>query len=208
KGIHGTDAQIAALMRASQRSTIARFMAEALKDLPVFKREEASFKAVRGDTFGFLQNEQVGANLQALHAAFQDFETVLTLPAMKDAVSVMQGITAKLREFEALLAAHPTAGKIITEVGAALGALFVLLAGATTTIWLTIPALRTFNMMIQRIQQSAMLGGGGPGKTGINPLNSKVTLGLGLLDLGASMTGAPAWLQHTITGATIGAMGG
>src|SRR6185312_15732330 len=208
KGIHGTDAQIAALMKASQRSTIARLWAEVLKDMPVFQREEASFKAVRGDTFDFLQNQQVGANLQALHAAFTDFETVLTMPAMKDAVSLMQGITAKLREFEAILAAHPTAGKVITEIGSALGALFVLLAGATTTIWLTIPALRGFNRMIQQIQQTAIIGGGGTGKPGINPMNSKVTLGLGLLDLGASVTGAPAWLQHTLTGATIGAMGG
>lgn len=151
KGIHGTEAQIDALMKASQRTTIARFLAEALKDLPVFKREEATNAAQRNDPLKFLMDTQVQANLQALNAAFENFKTVMGLPAMKDALGLLKSLTDALNQFSEFITKHPTLGKYLTEIGTAAAAVGTVLAGVTTTVWLTAPALKMFKGLLGEI---------------------------------------------------------
>lgn len=151
KGIHGVEAQIDALGKASQRSTIARFLGEALKDLPVFKREEATNQAQINDPLKFLMDKQVNANLQALNAAFENFKTLMGLPAMKDALAMLQKLTQALNEFADFLTKHPTLGKYLTEVGTAAAAVGTTLAAVTTTVWLTAPALKMFKGLLGEI---------------------------------------------------------
>lgn len=141
-GIHGTEAQLIALARASQRSTIAGMLADLIKDRPTILREQQNIQNTRTGVFQhFAQNDPV-AKLQQLQAAWDKMLVSLAGPAMDDAVRVLNATTTALNAVGAWASAHPTTARVLTDTAVGLGALATGLGALSTAIFLLGPALK------------------------------------------------------------------
>ena len=76
-GIHGTDEQLVALLKASQRSTIAGALAELLKDRVAIEKEQQNIKNTTPDVFTHFASQDPDAKLQQMQAAFDKLMTTL-----------------------------------------------------------------------------------------------------------------------------------
>jgi hypothetical protein len=141
-GIHGTEAQLTALMTASQRSTIAGALAELLKDMPAILKEQANIRATNPDAFTHFAGQDPEAKLQQFQAAFDKLMTTMGSSGMGDAVALMDKVTAGLNKLADWAKANPDEARIAFDVAGGLGAIAVALGTLSTAIFLFGPALK------------------------------------------------------------------
>jgi len=165
KGIHGSADQITALMRASQRSTIAGILADMLKDQPAIQKEAENIRNTRPDVASYFAQNDPAAKLQQMQAAFDKLTTTLGSSAMDDAVKLMNAVTAGLNSLSAWAEAHPTMARVLTDTGIAMGALATGLGTLSTAIFVFGPALRLLG--IGGAAGAAAGGGGLAGAAGV-----------------------------------------
>jgi len=165
KGIHGSADQITALMRASQRSTIAGMLADLLKDQPAIEKEAQNIRNTRPDVASYFAQNDPAAKLQQMQAAFDKLTTTLGSSAMDDAVKLMNAVTAGLNSLSAWAEAHPTMARVLTDTGIAMGALATGLGTLSTAIFVFGPALRLLG--IGGAAGAAAGGGGLAGAAGV-----------------------------------------
>lgn len=141
-GIHGSENQIVALMKASQRSTIAGFMADLLKDMPAILKEQQNIINTRPDVADHFAKLDPAAKLQQMQAAFDKLMTTLGGAAMDDAVKLMDSVTGGLNRLAEFGRDHPTMSRVLVDTATGLGALAVGLGTLSTAIFLLAPALK------------------------------------------------------------------
>jgi hypothetical protein len=141
-GIHGTDNQLVALLKASQRSTIAGALAELLKDMPAILKEQQNILNTKPDAFSHFAGQDPEAKLQQLQAAFDKLMTTLGSSAMGDAVKLMDAVTAGLNRLADWARENPGEARALTDLAAAASAIGIALGSLSTAMFLFGPALR------------------------------------------------------------------
>ena len=157
-GIHGTEDQITALLRVSQRATIAGFLADVLKDAPVIAKEQANIQATRPDVAAYFASQDPAAKVQQMQSAFDKLMTTMGGAAMGDAVSLMNAVTSGLNGLSAWAEKNPGIARVLTDTAAGLGALGVALGTLSGVLLAFGPALRLLGIVGAG---GAAAGGGG-----------------------------------------------
>lgn len=129
-GIHGTEAQITALMKASQRSTIAGMFADILKDMPAILRDQQNIRA----TDISKMDTSAAAHINDLTAAWNRFMTVTGNSNTQTAISAMDAITNGLNAISEAERKHPNAAHDLTLLAAGIGAVGAAAGAALLTI--------------------------------------------------------------------------
>ncbi len=142
QGIHGTGDQVTALMRASQRSTIAGMLADLLKDAPAIEKEAQNIRNTRPDVASYFAQNDPAAKMQQMQAAFDKLMTTLGSSAMDDAVKLMNAATAGLNSLSAWAEKNPTMARVLTDTAVGLGGIATALGALSTAIFVFGPALR------------------------------------------------------------------
>jgi hypothetical protein len=177
KGIHGTVAQIDALMSASQRSTIAGILATLLKDEPAILKEQTGIRNTDPNATKLVDDSTAAAVLR-LHASMENMLTALGSAALGDAGKGLDGITAALNSIGKWAGDHPDGTRAALE-----GLAFGILAVGAEKVLGALTAL-----------------GGKAGK------GSLYGLAGGILALSGALDHFPEWLQNLVKGATVGGM--
>ena len=164
KGIHGTEAQVTALMRASQRSTIAGIFADILKDMPAILKEQQNTKATRMDMAQHMADVDPAAKVQQFEAALTNLATELGSAGMKDAMTVLDAATAGLNKLGEWAHNNPNLARIAFDTGAGLGAVATGLGALSTAILVFGPALKLLGIA----------GGGGSTGRAVAGITAKV----------------------------------
>ncbi|MCP1242717.1 phage tail tape measure protein [Acetobacter lambici] len=120
-GIHGTEAQITALMRASQRSTIAGMFADLLKDMPAILRDQEKIR----HTDITKMEDSASAHMNQLSSAWDRFLTVTGNANTGTAIAAIDKLTSGLNALSSFENKHPNLAKDLTMVGVGLSALAV-----------------------------------------------------------------------------------
>ena len=141
-GIHGTEAQAIALMKASQRSTIAGALADFLKDNPAILKEQQNIRNTRPDMAEHMAAVDPAAKVRQFEAALTNLATELGSAGMGDAMKVLDSVTAGLNRLGDWAKEHPTMARVMFDTAAGLGAIGVALGTLSTAIFLFGPALR------------------------------------------------------------------
>ena len=147
KGIHGTEAQIKALMKAAQRSTIAGIFADLLKDAPSILKEQENIRNTRPDMAEHMAAVDPAAKILQFEAAMTNFATELGSAGMGDAMKVLDAATAGLNKLGEWAKEYPTIGRIAFDTGAGLGAVATGLGALSTAILVFGPALRLLGLV-------------------------------------------------------------
>ena len=146
RGIHGTEAQINALMRVAQRSTIAGIMADILKDQPAILRDQQNIRNTRPDMAEHMAAVDPAAKMRQFEASLTNLMTELGQAGMGDAMKVLDAATAGLNKLGEWAHDNPTFARIAFDAGAGLGALATGLGLLSTAILVFGPALRLLGM--------------------------------------------------------------
>ena len=141
KGFHGTETQITALMRASQRSTIAGIFADILKDMPAILKEQQNIRATRPDMAQHMAAVDPAAKVQQFEAALTNLATEMGGAGMKDAMAVLDKVTAGLNKLGDWAHAHPDLARVVVDVGAGLATVATGISLLSTAIIFARPAL-------------------------------------------------------------------
>ena len=141
-GVHGTEAQIVALMKASQRSTIAGFLADLLKDAPAIAKEQATNKAIRPDMAEHMAQVDPAAKVQQFEAALTNLATELGSAGMSDAMAILDKVTAGLNALAEWAHNNPGLARVAFDTAAGLGAVATALGALSTAILVLGPALK------------------------------------------------------------------
>ena len=141
-GIHGTEAQIKALMKAAQRSTIAGIFADLLKDMPSILKEQQNIRNTRPDMAEHMAAVDPAAKVIQFNAAMTNLATELGSAGMGDAMKVLDAATSGLNKLGEWAHDNPTFARIAFDAGAGLGALAKGLGLLSTAILVFGPALR------------------------------------------------------------------
>ncbi len=141
-GIHGTEAQIKALMKASQRSTIAGIFADLLKDMPSILKEQQNIRNTRPDMAEHMAAVDPAAKVIQFNAAMTNLATELGQAGMGDAMKVLDAATAGLNKLGQWAHDNPNFARIAFDAGAGLGAIATGLGALSTAILVFGPALR------------------------------------------------------------------
>jgi hypothetical protein len=186
KGIHGTEAQITALMRASQRATIAGIFADLLKDMPTILKEQANIQNTRPDMAEHMAAVDPAAKVQQFEAALTNLATELGSAGMADAMRVLASVTAGLNAMTDWAHNNPGFARAAFDAGAGLAAIATGLGALSTAILVFGPALRLLGVA-----------GGGSGAAGAAAGGGILArLGLGGLGLPGLAAGALGWLAY------------
>ena len=177
KGIHGTEAQINALMRAAQRATIAGILADVLKDTPAILKEQQNVVNTRPDMAEHMAQVDPAAKVQQFEAAMTNLATELGGAGMKDAMSVLDAVTAGLNRLGDWAHANPGLARLAFDVAAGLGAVATGLGALSTAILVFGPALK-------------LLGVGGGGAAASTAAGVGGLAGLGVAAGGAAIAAA------------------
>ena len=176
-GIHGTENQIVALMKASQRTTIAGALADLLKDRPLIEKEQQNIINTRPDVAAHFAQNDPAAKLQQMQAAFDKLVTTLGSASMDDAVKLMNAATSGLNALGDWAKEHPGMARLLTDTAAGLGAVATALGTISTAIFLFGPALKALGIVsgggAAAGGAAAATGGGGLG------LASRLAMGVG-----------------------------
>ncbi len=182
KGIHGSEAQIDALMRAAQRTTIAGILADILKDMPAILKEQQNIRNTHPDMAEHMAQVDPAAKLQQFEAAMTNLATELGSAGMADAMRVLDAATAGLNALGDWAHNNPGLARTAFDVAAGLGSVATALGALSTAILVFGPALRLLGIA----------GGGGAAAAGGGILSR---LGLGALSgLGGPLAAAGAGL--------------
>ncbi len=146
-GIHGTEAQITALMRASQRSTIAGIFADILKDEPAILKTQTNVVNTRPDMAEHMAAVDPAAKIQQFEAALTNLATELGSAGMGDAMRVLDSVTAGLNALGQWAHDHPTMARVLFDVASGLGALAAALGGLSAAVLAFGPALRLIGLV-------------------------------------------------------------
>lgn len=188
-GIHGSEAQITALMKASQRSTIAGMFADLLKDMPQILKEQQNIVSTRPDMAEHMAAVDPAAKVKQFEAAMTNLATELGSAGMGDAMKVLDAATAGLSKLGDWAKEYPMVGRVAFDTAAGLGAVGTALAGLSGAILVFGPALR-------------MLGLVGGGATAAIAGTGGATAAAGV----AGVLGAGAVLPTLAVGAAVGTL--
>ena len=141
-GVHGTEAQIVALMKASQRSTIAGFLADLLKDAPAIAKEQGNINATRPDMAVHMAQVDPAAKIQQFEAALTNLATELGSAGMSDAMAILDKVTAGLNALAEWAHNNPGLSRVAFDTAAGLGAVATALGALSTVILVLGPALK------------------------------------------------------------------
>lgn len=191
-GVHGTSAQIDALMRASQRSTIAGILAQFLKDQPVIDKEAANIRATRPDVATYIAQNDPAAKLQQMQAAMDKLFTTLGSAGMGDLVKVMDAVTGGLNGLAAWAERNPTLSRVITDTVAGLGAISTALGTLSLAVLAFGPALKLLGIS----GGGAAAGGAAAGGAG-GWLGAASRAAMGGAGAGAALVGGALYLGGT-----------
>ncbi len=142
KGIHGSEAQIEALMRASQRATIAGVFADLLKDMPAILKEQMNIRNTRPDMAEHMTAVDPAAKIVQFEAAMTNLATALGMAVMGDAMGVLDRVTRGLTALGDAVEAHPTVARVLVDVGAGIAGLATSLGLLSTAIFVFGPAFK------------------------------------------------------------------
>ena len=146
RGIHGSEAQITALMKASQRSTIAGILADLLKDMPAILKEQQNIRNTNPNMAEHMAAVDPAAKVQQFDAALTNLATELGSSAMGDAMRVLDSATAGLNKLGQWARENPTFARAAFDAGAGLGAVATGLGALSTAILVFGPALRLLGL--------------------------------------------------------------
>lgn len=146
-GIHGSEAQITALMKASQRSTIAGMFADLLKDMPQILKEQQNIVSTRPDMAEHMAAVDPAAKIKQFEAAMTNLATELGSAGMGDAMKVLDAATAGLNKLGEWAREYPMMGRVAFDAAAGLGAVGTALGTLSGAILLFGPALRMLGMV-------------------------------------------------------------
>jgi hypothetical protein len=183
KGIHGTEAQINALMRAAQRATIAGILADMLKDTPAILKEQQNVVNTRPDMAEHMAATSPAAKVQQFEAALTNLATEMGSAGMNDAMRVLDAVTAGLTALGDWAHNNPGLARTAFDVAAGLGAVATGLGALSTAILVFGPALKLLGV-----------GGGGGAAAAGGGILSRLGAGLGLTGLGGPLAAAGAGL--------------
>ena len=175
KGIHGTEAQIRALMNASQRTTIAGIFADLLKDMPAILKEQQNIQNTRPDMAQHMAEVDPAAKLQQFEAALTNLATELGSAGMKDAMAVLDAATRGLNALGEWAHENPGLARIAFDVAAGLGAVATALGALSTAILVFGPALRLLGLAGGGTTATTAVGAGGVGAAGLFALGGAGT---------------------------------
>lgn len=134
KGITGEKEQLAAFQGMFQRSTIAGFMADLLKDLPVIDKEQARIKAMNPNAIDqFAQNDPT-AKMTQLSSAWTNLMTTLTGPMLEPAIKAIESMTAGMNAVSDWAKGNPEAQVLLKQVAAALSELGKVTGAVATEV--------------------------------------------------------------------------
>ncbi len=140
-GIHGTADQIKALMRASQRSTIAGFFADMLKDMPTILKGQENVRATRPDMAEHMAAVDPAAKVRQFEAALTNLATELGSAGMGDAMKVLDAATAGLNKLGDWARNNPGMARAAFDVASGLGALATGLGALSAAVFAFGPAI-------------------------------------------------------------------
>ncbi|MCW4586291.1 hypothetical protein NO222_03700 [Gluconacetobacter entanii] len=129
-GIHGTENQVTALMKASQRSTVAGVLGDLLKDMPAILRDQ---ERIRNTDISKIDSS-AASHLNQMTASWDRFMTVTGNANTSNAVALMDKVTGGLNALSDFEHRHPNMARDLTLVGGGLGALGVGLGAAFLAI--------------------------------------------------------------------------
>ena len=197
-GIHGSENQIIALMKASQRSTIAGMFADLLKDMPAIVKEQENIRHTRPDISTHFAEQDPLAKQQQLQAAWDRMLTAFGSAATGDAVKLMDAVTGALNGLSGWAKNHPDTARVITGTAAGLGALAVALGTLSTAIFLFAPALKLLGLAGKAGAGGAVAAADAATGGGALGLASRLSLGAGLaVGGGAAVVGGALVLGGT-----------
>lgn len=162
-GIHGTEAQIKALMKASQRATIAGIFADLLKDAPSILKEQENVRNTRPDMAEHLAAVDPAAKVLQFEAALTNLATELGSAGMGDAMKVLDAATAGLNKLGEWAKDNPTFARVAFDAGAGLGAIATGLGLLSGAILVFGPALRLLGLAEGGSTTAGVLGVAGAG---------------------------------------------
>ena len=145
-GIYGTENQVNALMKASQRSTIAGMFADLLKDMPAILKEQQNIQATKPDVAAHFAQNDPAAKMQQMQAAFDKLMTTLGGDAMPMAVRLMDMTTDALNGLGNWAKAHPTMATVLTDVGIGLAGVATGLGTLSAAVIAFGPALKLLRL--------------------------------------------------------------